>query len=226
MRKLSISNGLLYFLDELEYTEAGLSASPMEDVRELAAPFQDAINEWDAIFKSERGARRAVTRAEAMVAVQNENLDSTTIRLGAMVRAVSPALMSRLFTMAPGKLVRRSLRDQCEKTHNIIIAELAKLADDHLLKPFGAQLTTLSNAALAALDDRAAARGQRQVVSNEVDEWKEGINALRSTTYAELLLLATENGFSRSWVETYFRSAPGSSSSTDDEPGELPATPE
>ena len=40
------------------------------------------------------------------------------------------------------------------------------------------------------------------------------------------LLLATENGFSRSWVETYFRSAPGSSLSTDDEPGELPATPE
>jgi hypothetical protein len=37
-----------------------------------------------------------------------------------------------------------------------------------------------------------------------VDEWKEGVNALRLTTYAELLKVAAEKGYSRAWADSFF----------------------
>ncbi|UQA55831.1 hypothetical protein [Polyangium aurulentum] len=221
MRKLPLSHGLLYFLDELEFSEAGLSADP--DAQSLAAPFQETLEEWDGLFKKERSARRAVVRSEAAVAVHNERLDSTTIRFGAMVRGVAPALMNRLFTMAPGKLVRRGLRQQCEKTRDVILVELGKLEDAHPLKPFAAQLGTLVDAALSALDSRAQAKGARQTIASDIEEWKEGVNALRTTTYAELLKISADKGYPRSWVESFFRTA-SAASDPSDEDAESPAT--
>jgi len=53
-------------------------------------------------------------------------------------------------------------------------------------------------------------------VANEVDEWKEGINDLRTNTYAELLKIATEKKYPKSWVESFFRAV----SSSDDTPDE------
>ena len=83
--------------------------------------------------------------------------------------------------------------------------EIAKLGADHVLKPFGAELDTLAKDALKALDDRAQAMGNRQSSANDVLEWKEGINALRTTTYAELLKIAVDKSLPKSWVESFFR---------------------
>lgn len=222
MRKLALSRGLIYFLDEIEFSDAGLSADP--DAAPLAIPFQDAIGEWETLFKKERVARRNVIRAEAVVAVRNERLDSTTIQFGALARAVALDVLERCFTIAPGKFVRRNLRKQCETTHTVIVPEVAKLAADHPLKPFGSRFFALANAALTALDDRAQAMGNRHSSANDVLEWKEGINALRLTTYAELLKIAADKGLPKSWAESFFRPSDDAADS-DNDTDTLPTAP-
>ncbi|MDI3285490.1 hypothetical protein [Polyangium sp. 15x6] len=204
MRRIPNTYGMLYFLDELEFSESALAAD--EDAAGLAPPFAEAIGEWEGLFAQERAARREVTRAEAVVAVRNERLDSLTKRFAAAVRAFVPELLAKFFgSAAPGQFVRKGLRDQCEKTRKVLLPEAKKLGPNHELTPFAAPIDTLSKAALEALDVRTTAKGNRQLVTNETDEWKEGINALRTVTYAELLKIATAKKLPRSWVESFFR---------------------
>jgi hypothetical protein len=216
MRKVPLSRSLLFFLEELDYSEAGLSADP--DATPLASAFQDAIAEWDTLFKTERLARRNIVRADALVAVRNERLDAGTMQFGALARASAPDVLNRCFTTAPSQFVRRNLRKQCEMIQTVIVPEIAKLAADHSLKPFGTRLHTLADAAVTALDDRAQALGNRQSSANDVLEWKEGINALRLTTYAELLKITATQGLPKSWAESFFRpSDDASDTETDSE---------
>jgi hypothetical protein len=217
MRKIPLSYGLIYYLDNLEGSEAALAADP--DAESLAAPFQDTIKEWEGIFKSERQARHDVVRAEAVVRVRNEQLDILTMSFASMVRAVAAYLLSKLFSIAPGKFIRRGLRQQCEQTQNVILREVDKLDPDHALKPFAPKLKTASESAVTALDERAKAKGARRTVANDIEEWKEGVNALRTTSYAELLKIATEKKYPKSWVEAFF---PSDGASEEDEPAAPP----
>ena len=203
MRRIAARRSLMHFLEEIEYSEAALSADP--DAAFLALPFQNALAEWETHFKSERAARRAVVRTSAIVGVRNERIDVTTIQFAAVARSTSPDVLDRCFTMAPGKFVRGNLRKQCETTKIVIVPEIGKLAVDHPCKAFGAQLDACASSAVTALDDRAQAMGSRQSVTNDVLEWKEGINALRITTYAELTKVAVTKGLPKSWVESFFR---------------------
>lgn len=222
MRAIALGRSLFHYLEHIEFTEAGLSADPHAAI--LAAPYSDALVEWEDLFKRERAARREVVRADAVVAVRNEQLDATTMKFAAMVRAAAADLLERLFHLAPGKFVRTTLRKQCEKTKSVILPELGKLPSGHALKPFANQLDSLSHDALTALDHRAAVAGSRQSVANDVLEWKEGINALRTTTYAELLKISAAQGLPKSWVESFFRQAGESDNDDDTPPPAAPAT--
>jgi hypothetical protein len=165
------------------------------------------LTEWESLFKKERLARRSIVRAEAVVAVCNERLDSATMQFVAMARATNPDLLERCFKIAPGKFIRRNLRAQCESTQSVIVPEIAKLETNHPCKTFGPKLDSVASNALASLDNRTQAFGNRQSATNDILEWKEGINALRTTTFAELLKIATAKGLPKSWVESFFRQA-------------------
>jgi hypothetical protein len=102
------------------------------------------------------------------------------------------------------------------------VAELGKLDPKHVLKPFAGSLTAFANQALSALETRTKAKAERAIVGNDVDEWKEGVNTLRVSTYAELLKIAAEKGYGKAWVEAFFRSESASDSGGDageDAPG-------
>jgi hypothetical protein len=227
MRRIALTRSLLYFLEEVEYSEAGLSAD--SDAETLAPAFRDAIDEWQPIFKRERDARRDVVRAEARVAVRNQQIDRVTMKFAALVRAVAPSFMDRVFKLAPNAFVRANLRKQCESTKNVIVAEVAQLEAESPLKSFGSLLDSLATTTIAALDDRGARKGTSQMVANDVLEWKEGINNLRTTTYAELLKVSVAKGYSRAWVDSFFRSAPDDEDDNETEaappPSPAPATP-
>jgi hypothetical protein len=227
MRQIPISSSLLSFLDDLEYTEAALAAD--DDTHELAKPFRDEIKEWDGIFKAERESRRAVTRAEAVVAVRNAQLDAHTSQFGARVLAEGGndrkgPFFRRFFPVAPSEFVRRPLRKQAEHTIHVMVVELGKLDKKHALRPFAASLEKLAKAALSALDARTQSKGDRGIAGHDVDEWKEGVNALRLSTYAELLKIAADVGRSRAWADAFFRSDSAvSAAATDDGPAEAAA---
>lgn len=216
MRKIPLSYGLIYFLEELEYTEAALTAD--DDAKVLSAPFITALDHWEAEFKKERLARRSVIRANALVAIRNEQLDATTIQFATAARALAAGLVDRCFKTTPGRFVRTTLRDQAEKTQSVILAEMGKLDAGHPIQSFAPKLSVFAAAAIKALDDRGKAKGAQASAANDVDEWKEGINSLRVTAYAELLKIADAKAYPRSWVESFFRREEKGDAGSGDEP--------
>ncbi len=206
MRQISTSYSLLTFLDELEYTEAALAADP--DAASLAAAFEERIGEWDALFRAERNGRRAVTRADAVVAVRNAQLDRNTTQLAALAKAhdASGGLLKRFFgSLAPSRFIAQSLRKQSERTRDVVLAEIDKLDAAHPARSVRTPLASSVEAVLGALDARNEARGTRQIGANDIGDWKSGVNKLRTTTYAELLKIAVEKSYGRNWADTFFR---------------------
>jgi hypothetical protein len=211
VRKIPHSAPLLTFLDDIEYTEAALSADA--DAADFALPFREEIEAWEPIFKKEREGRRNAVRAEAIVAIRNAQLDSTTTEFGASALEEAggdrkDAAFRRFFPVAPSQFIRKPLRKQCEHTLHVMIPEIHKLDPENPLRAFAAPLASLAKSALLALDARAKAKAQRSTASSDVDEWKEGVNALRITAHAELLKVAAEKGLPRSWVDSFFQSEP------------------
>lgn len=229
MRQIAGSRSLGFYLEELWFTEAALAADP--DTADLAEVFETAIHEWDDVAKRERNARRATVRAEAVVAVRNEQIDSETVRFSGVVLVEAgndrkSSLFRRFFPEAPSVFVARGLRDQCEQTRDRIVPEIAKQPDTSMLRPFAERLAALAKAALAALTTRTKTRGEAATVASDIADWKEGINRLRTTTYAELLKRSAEKRYGRDWADTFFRRDDGSAGAADDPtPPSPPPTP-
>lgn len=222
MRQIAITRALSYFLEELWYTEAALAADP--DAADLAHAFDATINEWDDVSQRERLARRALVRADAVVAVRDEHIDTETGRFATLLKFeagndTKGTFYKRFFTEAPSTFVGRNLRDQCEQTRDRIVPEIRKQPETSLLRPFADRLADFAKSALAALTARTKARGENASVASDVADWKEGVNRLRTVTYAELLKRATEKKYGKDWVETFFR-RDDSSAAVDDTPDE------
>ncbi len=210
MRQIPIGNSLLTFLDELEFTEAALRAEPL--AAEFAAVFEEEIGGWSDVFQRERTARREITRADALVAIRNGQIDATTLRFGDHCflesgRDRKSAAFRKFFPTSPSEFVRGSLRKQAERTRDVIVPEIEKLPEGSPLRAYAAPLSEGARLALAALTARVKAEGQAATVASDVREWKEGVNRLRTTTHAELVKLAVQNRQPKSWVELFFRSA-------------------
>lgn len=208
MRQIPVTYSLLTFLDDLTYLEAALSADP--DAADLAAAVEEQIGQWDEVFAKERAGRRAVTRADAVVAVRNTELDRTTTRFAATAlleagQDRNSPQFKRFFKSPPSALVRSNLRKQCEYTRDVILTEIAGVPAKSPLKPYAASLDKGLKAALVALDDRARAHGDRATGGTLIVEYKEGVNNLRTSTHAELIKRGVAKGFGRGWAETFFR---------------------
>ena len=222
MRKIPLESSLLTYLDELEFTEAALVAD--EHAADLASAFAEEVTAWTDVFQRERAARRAVTRAEAVLVVRNAQLDTVTLRFGAQAlveanRDRSSKAFTRFFPTAPSSFVRGNLRKQCERTRDVIVPEIEKSPAASPLLAYAEALAGGAKAALAALAARAKAKGALAGEANDVLEWKEGINLLRTTTHAELIKRAAEQSLGRTWPQDFFRQA-GDAAAAD---GEAPA---
>lgn len=208
MRQIPLSSSLLVYLEEIEYTEAALTAH--DETKELAAVFRDELDSWEKTFKSYREARRTIVRADAMVSIRNQELDETTTRFSHVVLVEvngdrKSTLFRRFFPMAPSELIRQSLRKQCEHTRDVMVSELNKLPNEHPLKAFAAPLEERAKRALDALEARAKVGADRATVAYDVEEWKEGINRLRFSAYAALLQIAANRNLGKSFADSFFR---------------------
>ncbi|MBI2378799.1 MAG: hypothetical protein HYV07_32695 [Deltaproteobacteria bacterium] len=224
MRRLHPSRSILMYLDELDFTYAALSAH--EATSALAAPFGAEIEAWNSLFTQVRASRRKVVAAEARVAIADENLDRTTMRFAQVLLVETEGdrkspLFRRFFPSAPSEHIRGNLRKQCERTRDVMIAELEKLEDTSPLKPFKPQLLAAANAALEAIEARGKAKAEATQTSIDLEEWKEGINRLRTTTHAEIRKIAVDRRLGSDFAETFFRVE--ASSSANEPLGDEPA---
>lgn len=211
MRTLPVSYSMLVYLDELEYTEAALAADP--DAASLAPTFTALIAEWPTIFNAERGARRDVTRSDALVAVSDVLLDRITLRFSEAVLVEAGGsrdsnLYRRFFSVTPGKFVRAPFRKQCEATRDVVLVEVAKLPSVSPLLAYQAKIQSANTAGLASLDKRSAAKGARSSNARDVEDWKAKVNASRTTAFAELLKIAAAKGYPKAWADTFYHPAP------------------
>lgn len=83
----------------------------------MSLAFGEAIGEWEAISKRERTSRRAVTRAHALVAVNDQRLAELTTALGGAVLVEAKqdrksTFFRRFFLSSPSELIRAALRKQ------------------------------------------------------------------------------------------------------------------
>jgi hypothetical protein len=212
MRQIPITASLDRYIEELEYTEAALSAD--SDTAELAPAFAEEIESWSAIFQKNRTVRRSVLRAEAAVSIRNQQLDEATTRFAGMALAQvngdrKSVNFRRFFPVAPSEFIRLGLRKQCERTRDVILPELAKLDAASPLRAFAQPLAATVDAALQALEARAKVKGAIAMHGHEIEEWKEGANRLRTTTHAQLVKVGVEKGYSRAWAEAFFRAESG-----------------
>jgi hypothetical protein len=215
MRAIPKTHSLLYYLEELEFQEAALLADP--ENADLAQSVTEMIEAWEGVFRAERLARRTVVRADAVVSIRNITIDALTREFGAYALAESrgdrrsPAFR-RFFATPVGAVIQSSLRKQCEGTLNVIVPQIEALGADSRLAPYAGRLRDAAKAALEALDGRAKIKADRQISAHDVDEWKDGVNRLRTTLYAELLKRATERNLPpREYADAFFR-APETSS--------------
>lgn len=214
MRQIPLTASLLVFVEDLEFTEAALSAD--EETEYLARPFRDQLETWEKVVKRYREARRAIVRADAKVSVCNQKLDATTMRFGHALLAEAggdrkSTLFRRFFSLMPSELIRQGLRKRCEYTRDTIVGELKRLPDGSPLLPYLALLDQKVARALDALDSRSQVQGERATTAYDVEDWKIGINRLRLATYAALLRIATEKNLGKSFAESFFRVAKESS---------------
>ncbi len=86
---------------------------------------------------------------------------------------------------------------------------IAKLPKDSRLHRFVEPLTTAVDAAARALQRRIEVWSARSGVRLDVEDWKQGTNALRMSIYGELVKIAAANGYGRNWAETFFRPPDG-----------------
>lgn len=210
MRQIPQTASLIFFLEEIEFTEAALSAR--EETKELACLFREEIDGWEKIFRQFREGRRAIVRADAVVSVCNQALDETTTRFGHVVLAEArgdrkSTAFRRFFPITPSELVRWNLRKQCEHTRDGILGELQTIADGSPLKAFMPLFKELVSRALGALDTRAKVGIERGRTAYDVEEWKDGINRLRLSTYAALLQIAVEKDLGKGFADSFFRVA-------------------
>ena len=119
MKQIALSRALAYFLEELWYTEAALSADA--DAASLAAPFDDAIRDWEAVALRERTARRGMVRSDAVVAVSNGQIDTETGRFAGIMLVEAgndrkSTFFKRFFTEAPSAFCTVSRPSAPERT--------------------------------------------------------------------------------------------------------------
>ena len=207
MHQIPIDLSLFSFLDDLEFTDAGLAAHP--DAAALAKPVSDLIAQCPGIVQKEREARRAVTRAAAVVAVCNDILDSLTTHLGGLVLVEAKqdrkgTFYRRFFPIPPSQFIAQSLRRQCQLTIDAMIPEMKKTPDGSPIKGLAGRMEHAAKAAIDALAARSRLMGERGACASDVQEWKEGVNRMRVALYADLLKRASENGYPRAWADTFF----------------------
>ena len=224
MRQIPLSRSLLHYLDRLDSSEASLSADP--DAQHLAPAFQQCITDWTPVFNKEREGRRNVVRSQAVVNVTNSRLDIFTINFVNVAKGVAAFLLEQWIKVAPSRFIKAPLRKQAETTLSFIVPEVAKLPSDHILASYGVELGVRAGAAITALNNRSKAMGANGGIRNEVLEYKEGVNTLRTNTYADLLKLAKAKGYPRSWVEAFFAwdESKGDDADDDEEEGESAST--
>ena len=218
---IPIRYSMKQFEGHLVYTLTTTGVDPL--TRDLAPLYEAELARWEILQKKERESTRALIKAEAEVGLRDVLLDGVTMPFGGQLfvmanRDTESVFFKTFLPTAAYRFVRRDLRTQSEHTRDVIVPGLAKLDAQHPLRTqYEVALAEAAQAALVSLDQRAKMRAARTLVKIEVDEWKEGVNRLRTTTYAELLRRSAEHNRTRSWARSFFPAAHHASSPEEQE---------
>lgn len=215
MRTVPLDRSIIQFWEELLYTEAALLAD--EETAALAAVVTATLDDFSKMMQVDLDTRRALIQARARASVADENLDdglrevhSNTLHLVRQDR--SRKEYQTLFPGALTALIRHALVKQIGAANEVIQKLGLSLFEPAFREAQVALIKPMIEKGEAVLDERKDAELGRVEGRLEIDAWKEEVNAVRMSVYAQLLTLAAKNKHKRSWAESFFPKASARSS--------------
>ena len=227
MRALPTSRSLLHFWEQAVFLEAALLADP--ETKHLAPPVTETLDDFSALLQKDLTARRVLVQAYAHGSVADADLDtgirrvfSSTLHLTGQDRKRTE--FTSLFGSSIAAIVRHALRKQLEVTKDLL-RRLSTLSvfPDSFKNDATAILSPLVAAGDAAVEEQKQAEVARIATRLDVTAWKEEVNALRLSVYAQLLSIASKTGRKRSWAEAFFPSQAGRAVPSGEEPEDGPS---
>jgi hypothetical protein len=208
MKRLQESRSMSYYLSELIFTEAALGAHPTTSA--LAASCSILVNGWFALSQKEQESRHDVTRAGAVVRVKMQTLDLLVRKFAGLVLVESnqdreSVFFRRFFPAAPSAVAKKRLAKQVDFVRSAIVPEIDRLEEGHPLKGSRDALLNAAEEALEAIEARKLAKFTRASIARDIEEWKLEVNAFRMTAFGDLMRIAANEGYPRSWAEGFFR---------------------
>ncbi|MCP4603798.1 MAG: hypothetical protein GY847_25320 [Proteobacteria bacterium] len=207
MKLLQTRRSMQHFYNELVYTEAALNASPY--TAHLAGTCSELIDEWYDFAKKERVANQNVIRATAVLRVKDHVLDLAVREFaGVLLVQVNQnrdsTLYRRFFAIPPSKVIQQSVARQIETVESFFVPAIENLEEGHALKPYKDMMTQAASEADRASAMKVSAKASRKSMSLDMEEWKGKVNTLRMTTLGELLKIAGEQEYPRTWANRFY----------------------
>lgn len=215
MRTIPLTHSLLQHWEQLTYLEAALLAHP--EAAPLAQPVTETLESFPAIRDLDLQTRRTIVQARAHGSVADAGLDealrevhSNTLHLTRQDRSAKH--YRSLFPNALAAHIRHALARQVEVTRETRAQLQLSLYEQEFRAEQEALLDPALEAGEGALEERKSAEFARVEGRMAVDAWKEEVNAVRLSVYAQLLTLAAKARRKRSWANSFFPTPPRRSS--------------
>jgi hypothetical protein len=206
--KYSYDDSLDRIADDLTFSHARTLADPA--ARDLAPPFETFIARVEAFHFDQRALWRTQTRAEAVVAYQDSQLDdlvqvfAKTLELTLGQGYKANPRWKHYFPVAPNVIIRMSLKTELEKIATWPADLQAESAP--AIKAFSQKFTEVMASGKAAVEANSAAvnaTGLHRL--NTIVPMIDDINAARNSVYGQLTQRAAEQHFPDKWADRFFR---------------------
>ncbi|AKT40373.1 hypothetical protein [Chondromyces crocatus] len=224
MRTIQLTSSLITFWSDVVFLEAALRATP--ETEALAAPVTEVLDDFPKILQRDLNTRRGVLQESARGSVADASLDTGIRQLfNGVLHLVGQnrkrAEFTTLFNEHIGAVVRHALRKQIDVADGLVGKLAVKIYPDDFRTRFVELLRPL------VAHGRSVIEAQRQAEVGRVDgridvkAWKEEVNAIRLSVYAQLLTIASQTGRKRSWAEVFFLRSPTRKPAGSDEPDDI-----
>jgi hypothetical protein len=213
------------YWEDLVYVEAALLAS--DETIPIAAAVTATLEEFAAVSQRDLDTRRALIQTRARSSVADANLDDALREVHAntlhLVR--QDRTRKEYTTLFPGALtglIRHALAKQIIAGREFITRLGLSVFETVFRDTQVGLLEPKIAKGEAVLEERKNAEFDRVEGRIDIETWKEEVNAVRMSVYAELLKLAAKTKRKRSWVESFFPSTSARSTRAEASVGEAP----
>lgn len=206
MRKLKTGFSMETYWEELIYSEGSLSANHLTE--QIVSSIIKLLEQYEVIISSLKQWKRDYIKASASLNAANYNADNEIRSFSLVLLSVvhgdrNSMIYKKFFKLSPSIIYSLPVADEIKEIERIV-AEL-NLEENEKLKPFINSLKEAGETLKKRWEEIEKININYSAINNTMIEWKNEVNRMRMGLYGELLGIASRNGYSKSWAETFFK---------------------